>query len=145
MARNYSFDQKLFTVRNDPSDKFNFSTGKPPRQRQKKTVGEGKEFKLNGPANTKRTAGENAEAQAQLAKRHAAAKKIGKLFSGLTDEQRKKAANLAKKRRNQEAKDKTNGIYRENHLTPELYENWMNQAYGSNKNQENEQKRKEKW
>ena len=114
----------------DPYNKLNpkkkTESPVPARQRQKKTVDSGKGVSkgeaVGGPraADREENTGNAARLNAYLRTASKAAKKMG-------PEKVDKVTALAKKRNAQRAEDKKAGIYRENYMSQEAYDNFWKQ------------------
>ena len=114
MRFNYSQDQKRKAIFDDPWTKVN-----------------GKEKVKNEPA------------MKLPVKKETGGPRVSKenLSSRVSEEGRRKAGDLATKRREQAIKKKTNGVYRENYMAKESYDREMDEY----ERWWNEQKRKNKW
>ena len=132
MAFDYDYNQKMKTIRSDPDNKFNFHGNNYKNvSRQKKKTDSGKGIQLQGRSGAGRVSDESIKGREK--QKAAINAGVNRLFRNTTDEQREKAKKQAQKRREQQHRDNVNGIYRENYMSPEAYDHYMEMAFGNKK------------
>ena len=103
-----------------------------PVQRKKNIVGEGKGVQINktGKVNGKAADGIEAEQMKKRAEFSKYLNNVRKARDKIPKETQAKQTEKMKRRKDSEARDMIDGIYRENYMPADSYDKWMNQLYG---------------